>query len=126
MAEITSESTHPEYSARLRSLLDRNRETQAELAAALDVLPATVSLWIGKGSIPHRPTLERLCAHFGVRPEWLVKGFGPKGAKPAADPMDDVPAGLRDDLATLARAAQENPDAKAIITHAARLFRKTL
>jgi len=72
---------------RLATALLRARMTQAALARALGVCPATVHLWL-RGSTPRDATLHLVCAKLKSTPEDL--GFTPP--RPPAPPSDKASA----------------------------------
>ncbi len=104
--------------------MERDGLSSYALAEVTGVSQTAVSSWITKGRVPFRPVLNRICGHFGVRPEWLVDGTGPKDApkvKEGAFPKD-----LKADLATLGEAAQRSKDVRKVVSHLAHVVRETL
>lgn len=97
--------------------------TQTELAQLLDVQQSAVSFWIREGKLPHKNTLVKLSAYFGVRSEWLLHGHGPKFMKgdEEVESSKNIPPDLRADLAYLAIAAQQDPNLRDIVNRLARI-----
>lgn len=123
MPEPEQKNPRPEYSARLKSLIEKASLTQAELADAVGVSPATVSIWVNEGKVPHRDTLTRLCVLLEVQPEWLVHGRGIKGIRWEDDPLLNLPVSLRQDMQSLALAAQRDKNIRNLISHLAKVVR---
>lgn len=94
------------------------------LAELIGAKQSAVAQWLTRGRIPFAPTLSRLCAHLGVRPEWLVDGTGPKHAPKIKDAMDALPADIKADLAALGEAATRSKDVRGVVGHLARAFRQ--
>jgi transcriptional regulator with XRE-family HTH domain len=118
------DNPRPAYSDRLRALMEAAGESQYKLAEALRTSQPTVARWLTGGSVPFRPMLHRLCAHYGVRPEWLVDGTGPKDAAEPKNAFAAFPKDLRSDLIDLGEAAQRNKDVRQVIAYQARTFRQ--
>ncbi len=70
---------------RLKELMAERRPpmTQDFLAALADVSQPTVGNWL-KGTTPYPSHVNRLCAIFGVRRDWLLYGEGKKELPDAA------------------------------------------
>jgi transcriptional regulator with XRE-family HTH domain len=116
------ETHRRDYSARLRAALQARRMSHAELAAATDASQAAITNWLTRGSIPYRPTLNRVCAVLGIRSEWLVDGVGPKNAPKPNDELGRFPADVQADLAALGEAAMRSKDIRQTIAYLARVF----
>ena len=115
-----SENPRHEYSARLKSLMEKESVSSYRLAQELGAKQSAVAMWLSQGSVPRKPMLMRLCERFGVREDWLMNGHGPKYLQ-SEKPQDELPADMRADLRKIASAAQHNPDLREIIIRLARI-----
>ena len=70
----------------------RKDPSKAEIARALGVSSAAVSLWVNGGSEPERERLGELADFLGVRRGWLAYGEGPMFA---AEPAEQSPVSER-------------------------------
>lgn len=118
------DNPRPEYSDRLRALMEAAGESQYKLAKVVGVSQSAVAMWLTRGNVPFAEKLNRLCAHYGVRPEWLVDGIGPKEAAEPKNAFAGFPKDLRSDLIDLGEAAQRNKDIRQVIAYQARTFRQ--
>ncbi len=64
------------FSNRLRSRLAQLGMSQNQLAAKLDVTPATISQWIAGKKSASRDNLDQAATILSVAPEWLAYGAG--------------------------------------------------
>lgn len=65
------------FSERLQSLIDSEKISQVELANAVNVPEARVSVWIsGNTKKPQRKKLQLLAEHFNCDINWLAEGKG--------------------------------------------------
>lgn len=123
MPEPEPKDHRPAYVARLRALMEEAGETQYQLAQIAGVSQPAVARWMG-GSVPFRQKLHAICSHYGVRPEWLVEGTGPKKAPESKSTLEGFPKDLRSDLAALGEAAQRSKDVRQVVAHLAHVFRE--
>ena len=64
---MSTEEINRIFSANLRKYMERNGETQAELAEILDVTPQAVSTWIVGIRTPRMGVVDRMCEHYGIK-----------------------------------------------------------
>lgn len=62
---------------RIAALLADRRETQADLARALDVKRQSVNKWMSGRSDPRKDIVAKIAEHFQVSPAWLAYGSEP-------------------------------------------------
>lgn len=67
---------------RLSQILAARRLTQVQLAAMVNVSPATISKWRAGTQAPERDALERLAGVVNVTPEWFTRMPGAKLSLP--------------------------------------------
>ena len=67
---------------RLSQVLAARRLTQVQLAAMVEVSPATISKWRAGTQAPERDALERLAGVVNVTPEWFTRAPGAKLSLP--------------------------------------------
>lgn len=71
-----------ERAKRLRDLLDLDPEyTQAELSRHCEVSTSAVAQWVKRGIFNYE-NATKIASYFGVRPEWVFYGTGPKRPNP--------------------------------------------
>ena len=61
-----------DLSMRLRFIRELRDKTQADVAAALDVDPSTVTLWESGKHTPSTVTVRALASFFDVEPAWIL------------------------------------------------------
>lgn len=70
------------FSRNLAVLLDRAGYTKSEFARVMGVTPSTVTLWLNSKTSPRLKDLDRIAAHFAVRPGDLIAAdFTPAAGK---------------------------------------------
>ncbi|MDE9749666.1 XRE family transcriptional regulator [Pseudomonas aeruginosa] len=69
-------------SGRLSQALAARRLSQVQLAAMVDVSPATVSKWRSGQQAPEAEALQRLSQVINVSPEWFTRPLPEKGSTP--------------------------------------------
>lgn len=55
------------FAENLRKYMDRNGETQAELAEILGVTPQAVSTWMVGIRTPRMGVVDKMCEHYGIK-----------------------------------------------------------
>lgn len=68
----------PDYSVRMASALHRMKVRQSDLADALGVSRACVSLWLRGLRKPQPYMLPRIARELGVKPEYISRGKSQK------------------------------------------------
>lgn len=66
----------------LQQLATRGRLAAEAVATDLGVSSATLYRWYRQRELPER-VIEKIALHFGVQPEWLRTGTGPKHVNPS-------------------------------------------
>lgn len=64
------------FGQRLKSL--RQPDEQKDIAALMGVAPQTLGNYERDRNQPDFEKIRRICSHFGICPEWLIFGTGPK------------------------------------------------
>lgn len=67
-----------DFSDRLRHEMDSGGLTQSTLALRCGVSQSRVSDWLSGRSRPQPRTLKAIADTFGISPDWLINGEGPK------------------------------------------------
>jgi len=102
--------------------MDERGVSNAQLAASSGASPNAVANWLMRGSVPYRPTMDRVCVFLGVNRDWLIEGTGQKQAiKRRAVP---IPQDIQADLNALGEAAVRSKDVRGVVGHLARAFRQ--
>lgn len=69
----------------IEKLMDERRESMSDVARVLEVSQPTVSNWWRRFTIPTPPLLDKLCAHYGVKPDYFFKPVELNGKDGGAD-----------------------------------------
>ncbi len=93
------------FAKNLNSYMELHDETQASIAKAIGVSPATVSNWCNAIKLPRMDKVDRLCAHFGIQRSDLMN-------EKTEEPTDHYY--LDEDAREAAEFLHKNPDYKVL------------
>ena len=64
---MSTEEINRIFAENLQKYMDRNGESQLDLAEALGVTQAAVSLWVLGRRTPRMDVVDRMCEHYGIK-----------------------------------------------------------
>ncbi len=79
------------FGTRLRSVMKEHGDTVYTLADLLGLRPSTISRYNNGQYVPKAPTLEMICRHYGVNPNWLMGENVPKTLPASRMAARDIP-----------------------------------
>ena len=102
------------FGKRLHSLMKEHGDTVYTLADHLGLKASTISRYNNGQYVPKAPTLEMICRHYGVNPNWLMGSNVPKDWPYASAAGKNVPI-LGDVAAGIPIWAEENYAGHAVV-----------
>ncbi len=79
------------FGKRLRSIMKEHGDTVYTLAEHLGLKASTISRYNNGQYVPKAPTLEMICRHYAVNPNWLMGENAPKTLSVTSHSGRDIP-----------------------------------